>query len=129
MSQWQKNKCLIKKRVGKLNKLNIVYDGDEDESEGDEEDQFIDPSQLSPEELQKLIEEHPEMAEQLLAAMGMEEGYDEDESEDYSEGDEMDEGDYSEYSDEDESEGELIHKGEPGQQMDQVTDFNKLNFL
>ena len=104
-----------------------MYDDDEGESEGDEEDQFIDPSQLSPEELQKLIEEHPEMAEQLLAAMGMEEGDDEDESEGYSEGDEMDEGDYSEYSDEDESEGELIHQGEPGQQMDQVTEiYNKI---
>ena len=102
----------------------IVIDDGEDGSEGEEGEVFIDPSQLSPEELNKLIEEHPEMAEQILAAMGMEEGDDEDESEfdeGYSEGMELMEGEMSEYSEEEDGSEEVSEQQmEPGQKIDQV---------
>ena len=74
----------------------LVYSDDEEESEGDEEGEMIDLANLPPEQLQQLLQEHPELAQQFLMAEDFDEDEDEDEEyEDYSEG-EDDEGESQE---------------------------------
>ena len=82
-----------------------MYEDQENGSEGEEEGEMIDLANLSPEELQRLLQEHPELAEQFLGAVGDDEDEDEDE----------DEFDYEESDDEYESEGE--EEGEPMQEV------------
>ena len=62
-----------------------------EEMEGEEEGEVIDLQNLSPEELQQLIQEHPELAQQLMGAMEFDEGEDGDEGE-FGDMDEYEEG-------------------------------------
>ncbi len=77
---------------------------------------MIDLENLSPEELQRLVEEHPELAEQLMQHMGFEEDDGEGEEGDYDEMDYDEAGEMEMEPGDEEDEGEhsdAQHGGEP----------------